>query len=183
MKRTPMKLKLLFAVLLTAMCLSASAQTKVGWTNIELVMTYMPETKLLEKELEAMEAKLGEQLQIKQKYYQQKLLEYMEAKEAGKITPEIDEIAVKELTRLQEEIQGGLKSAEDKLIMRRITLLKPLQDKIQAAIDAVAKEGGYTYILNNSVGSGVPSILYGAEGQDVTVAIAKKLGITVNTGQ
>ena len=177
-----MKVRLYIAALFMLLGMTAFAQapTKVGYTNVELILTYMPETKLIEKELETMETKLGEQLQVKQKYYQQKMMEYMEAKEKNLINAEMDAIAVKELGRLEQEIQTGLQAAQEKLLMRRMAMLKPLQDKIQAAIDGVAKEGGYTYILNNSVGSGVPSILYGAEGVDVTVAIAKKLGVEVN---
>lgn len=175
-----MKSYALIVVFFLMLGFSVQAQTKVGFTNVELILTYMPETKLLEKELETMEKKLMEQLQVKQKYYQQKMLEYMEAKEKGLINAEMDAIAVKELGRLEEEVQVGIQSAQEKLLMRRMTLLKPVQDKIQAAIDGVAKEGSYTYILNNSVGSGVPSILYGLESEDVTVRIAKKLGIEVN---
>jgi outer membrane protein len=175
-----MKARLYIAALLLLLGFTAQAQTKVGYTNVELILTYMPETKLIEKELETMEAKLGEQLQVKQKYYQTKMMEYMEAKEKKLITPEMDAIAVKELGRLEQEVQQGLQAAQEKLLMRRMAMLKPMQDKIQAAIDGVAKEGGYTYILNNTVGSGVPSILFGADGTDVTIAIAKKLGIEVN---
>ena len=175
-----MKLKMILTALITCFGMVAMAQTKVGWTNVELILTYMPQTKLIEKELSTFEGKLGEQLQVKQKYYQQKMQEYMEAKEKGILTPEMDGIATKELQRLGGEVESGLQAAQEKLMMRRMTLLKPVQDGIQAAIDAIAKEGGFTYILNNSVGSGVPSILYGQESEDVTVRIAKKLGIEVN---
>jgi outer membrane protein len=167
------------AILLSGLLLQA--QTKVGWTNVELIMTYMPQTKAIEKELEGLEKKLGEQLEVKQRYYQQKMLEYMEAKEKGIITPELDAVAIKELGKLEAEVQNGLKLAQEALMKKRMSMLQPLQTAIQAAIDAVAKEGGYTYILNNSVGAGVPSILYGQESEDITIKIAKKLGIQVNT--
>ena len=176
-----MKLKLILTAWMACIGLFSMAQTKVGWTNVELILTYMPQTKVIEKELETLETKLGEQLQVKQKYYQQKMLEYQEAKEKNLLNAEMDAIAVKELQRLGGEVETGMKAAQEKLMMRRMTLLKPVQDGIQAAIDGVAKEGGFTYILNNSVGSGVPSILYGQESEDVTVRIAKKLGIEVNT--
>lgn len=175
-----MKRYILMLASLIIMAFAAQAQTKVGWTNVELIMTYMPQTKLIEKELATLEKKLGEQLEVKQRYYQQKLLEYMEAKEKGIITPEMDAIAVKELGRLEGEVQSGVAAAQESLMKKRMTMLQPLQTAIQTAIDAVAKEGGYTYILNNSVGSGVPSILYGQESEDVTIRIAKKLGIEVN---
>jgi len=97
------------AILLSGLLLQA--QTKVGWTNVELIMTYMPQTKAIEKELEGLEKKLGEQLEVKQRYYQQKMLEYMEAKEKGIIILEFDAVAIKELGKLEAEVQNGLKLA------------------------------------------------------------------------
>ena len=67
----------------------------------------------------------------------------------------------------------------ERLMKRRMDLLKPVQDKLQVAIDATAKEGGYTYILNQAVGEGIPSILFGKDSDNLTTVIAKKLGIAV----
>ena len=101
----------------------------------------------------------------------------MEYKQSGKpLSPENEKLATTELQRLEAEIQKGVAEAENRLMKRRMDLLKPVQDKMQGAIDAVAKEGGYTYILNQAV---IPSILYGKESDNVTAAIAKKLGIAV----
>ena len=155
------------------------AQTKIGYTNVELILAYMPETKNIEKELGTLESKIQEQLGVKQKYYQQKLSEFMEAKEKGILNEAQEQAAIQALQGLEGEIQQGLQLAEQKLMERRMETLKPLQDKMQGAIDNVAKEGGYTYILNQAVGSGIPSILYGKESDNVTEAIAKKLGISV----
>lgn len=155
----------------------AQAQEKIGFTNIELILAYMPETEQIEKQLATMEKKITEQLEIKQKYYQQKLMEYMEKKQKGTLSESEEAAYIKELQKLEGEVQQGLQLAQQKLLQKRMELLKPIQDKMQNAIDQVAKEGGYTYILNQAVGSGIPSILYGAESMDVTEKIAGKLGI------
>ena len=173
--------KYIFILLLLVVSQAAWAQeTKIGYTNVELILQYMPQTKAIETELGKLEEAISKTLEVKQKYYQQKLQEFMEYKQSGKpLTPEMEKAATSELQRLEGEVQKGIADAEDKLMTRRMALLKPVQDKMQGAIDAVAKEGGYTYILNQAVGSGIPSILYGKESDNVTTLIAKKLGIAV----
>lgn len=172
--------KYIFALMLALIGFANASQAqKIGYTNVELILSYMPQTKNIENELSKLEEMIGKALQVKQEYYRQKLTEYMEYKQSGRLTPEMDALAVKELQKLEAEIQKGLEDAEDRLLRRRMELLKPLQDKMQSAIDQVAKEGGYTYILNQAVGAGIPSILYGKESDNVTEKIAKKLGIAV----
>jgi outer membrane protein len=176
-----MKKYILFVLLgLVAMAGNSQTVTKIGYTNVELILQYMPETKAIETELSKLEKAISSALEVKQKYYQQKLIEFMEYKQSGKtLTPEMEKLATTELQKLESEIQKGVAEAENRLMKRRMDLLKPVQDKMQGAIDAVAKEGGYTYILNQAVGAGIPSILYGKESDNVTSAIAKKLGIAV----
>lgn len=166
--------------LLALMCFGATLKAqKIGYTNVELLLTYMKETKVVEQELATLEKKLGEQLQVKQKYYQQKLQEYMAKAQAKTISEAESQAAVGELKRLEGEIQSDLQGAEATLMKKRMVLLKPIQDKMQNAIDAAAKEGGYDYVLNQSVGSGIPSILFGQDTHNLTEMIAKKLGINV----
>ena len=174
--------KYIFSVLLVLGAFAANGQavTKIGYTNVELILQYMPETKAIETELSKLQDAISKALEVKQKYYQQKLIEFMEYKQSGKpLTPEMEKIATTELQKLESEIQKGVSDAEEKLMKRRFDLLKPVQDKLQGAIDAIAKEGGYTYILNQAVGEGIPSILYGKESDNVTEKIAKRLGIAV----
>jgi outer membrane protein len=170
---------LMFLLAIAGMGVQAQAVTKIGYTNVELILGYMPETKNIESELAKLEEAIQKQLEVKQKYYQQRMMEYMQAKQEGKLTPELDKVAVAELQKLEAEIQKGLELAEQKMMQRRQELLEPLQKRMQAAIDAVAKEQGYTYILNQAIGQGIPSILYGKEAYNVTEIIAKKLGIAV----
>ncbi|MEM0996656.1 MAG: OmpH family outer membrane protein [Bacteroidota bacterium] len=176
-------------ILLLALALTSTvkAQTgdKIGFTNIELLLAYLPESKTIDKQMQTMEAKLKESLEVKQKYYQQKMMTYVEREQKGPPMGEAEkQAAVAEIQKLEGEIQKDIESGQNRILKRRMELLKPIQDKIQKAIDEVATEGGYSYILNQAVGSGIPSILYGDKQYDVTEAIAKKLGIDVeNEGQ
>lgn len=158
---------------------AAQKTLKVGFTNIELLIAYMPDSKNIEKEVQTLENKLIQSLEIKQKNYQLELDEYIQKVEGNLIPPDQQKAEEERLYGLKSEIEKDIQAADEQVYNRRMQLLMPLQEKIQVAIDAVAKEGGYSYILNQVVGSGVPTIIFGAENMDVTDDIAKKLGIVV----
>ena len=173
-----MKKILSLTVLILGKAVMVQAQ-KIGWTNVELILAYMPETEAMEKKLaEAEKAELAK-LEVKQKYYQQKMLEYMEQGQAGNMSDAEMAGAQQELAKLEQEVQAGLQKAEQKLMQQRMAALAPIQEKMQTAINDEASEGQYDYILNKAMGTGIPTIIFGAESEDVTLKIAKKLGIDV----
>ncbi|MDX1629935.1 MAG: OmpH family outer membrane protein, partial [Fulvivirga sp.] len=55
--------------------------------------------------------------------------------------------------------------------------MEPIYSKVGNTIEAVAKENGYTYILNGNVG-GVDVVLYADDKNDVSDLVLKKMGIT-----
>jgi|YNPMSStandDraft_2_1061718.scaffolds.fasta_scaffold00280_2 outer membrane protein len=174
-----MKFLASLTVLLSVFSLNIAQTLKIGYTNIEYILTFMPEAKQMEQTLRNYEQKLTEQLSIKQSYAQGKLDTYLKMKEEKKLTAQQDEEMQKELLKLDEEIKKFAQASENDILLKREELLKPITDKLQKAIDEVAKEEGYTYILNSTNSSGVATILYGPEQHNVTEKIMKKLGITV----
>ena len=177
-----MKIKnfLFIPVFLMLFAISGQAQeVKIGYTNIELVLLQMPKAKQVEAALATFEQKLTEQLQIKQNYARQRLTEYMEKKEKNQISPEEDQAFQKELGDLDKEIQEFAAESEQKLLAKREELLVPVLDDLQNAIDAVAERKGYKYVLNQTMSSGVSTILYGPEEDDLTEDIMKELGIAL----
>lgn len=161
---------------------SVQAQTKIGYTNVEIILNYMPETKDIEKKIADLTKKIEEQLAIKQRYFQVEYQTYIDKEQRNAWKDEAEKKSFQEkLQRLQLEIENGLSAGEQQLLQERMKLLTPLQTKVQEAIDAVAKEGGFTYIINNSGGDGLPTILYGVDSYDVTLKIAAKLNIKIPT--
>lgn len=173
---------LLLGLMLTAFLPKGHAQTgakpfRLGYTNQQLIFSFMPEAKQIETELRAYEQKLSESLNVKRAYLETKLQEYQSLREQGRLKPEEEEAQRKDLMKLQEEVQRAAEEAEQKLQEKSDVLLKPVQERIQTAIDAVAKEEGYTYIFNTSAG-GTTIMLFGPAEDDVTDKVLKKLGIT-----
>lgn len=183
-KTRSMKIKtLVITLLLSASLFQASAQedtVKIGYTNIELILAYLPETQQMEKELNLMQSKIAEQLKTKEAYLQQKYQELVEKVQNGQLSPQEQEEGQKQLEDLQAEIQKFAEDAEMEIISEREKKLIPLLDKLQNTIDAVADEGNYTYILNQTTSGGVSTILFGPEQNDVTDIIMEKLGIEIS---
>ena len=55
--------------------------------------------------------------------------------------------------------------------------MEPVFKKVGQAIEDVAKENGYTFILTQQIG-GLDVILYADEKNDVSNLVLKKLGVT-----
>lgn len=150
---------------------------RIGYTNLELVLSYLPEAQQIEQQLRTYERKVIEQLNIKQSYLQTKIEEYTELKQQGKLTPAQEEERRKEIMRLDEEIKRFQEESEQNYLKKKAELLQPIIEKLQKAIDELAAAEGYDYIFNNSNSTGVAFILHGPKGDDVTERLLKRLGI------
>jgi len=81
---------------------------------------------------------------------------------------------------MQQGLQEFSSTAQQSMQQKQQALLRPVLDKIQKTIDAVAAENGYTYVLNSDSGSN-PVLLHGPKDGDVSDIILKKMGITPTT--
>lgn len=179
-----MRLKTLAFILLVGFGLTGTAfAQKIGYANIEMILVYMPETKTMNQTLQTYEKKLGEQLQVKQQYAQQKYSEYLQLEQDGKLAPADKETREAELLKLDEEIQKQTATAQENLMKKRQDLLDPIVTKMQTQLKALAAEEGYDYILNTVDGSGVSIVLHGPEQHDLTQKLMTRLGIKIPEGQ
>ena len=172
-----MKLTLKYALTMAiGLLLSMSAQAqKFGFVNSGSILEAMPQVKEAESNLEA----LGKQLQAKgEKMMQDFQLKYQELErkvQAGEITPKAQETETAALEEERNKILAYDQDMQKQLGDKREALLAPILEQVKTAIDAVAKENGYTYIFDGSPGVGV--ILYADESTNVTALVKTKLGI------
>jgi outer membrane protein len=152
------------------------AQTlKIGYTDIEYVLTQMPDYKTASNEIELFQKKLEERFRIKNDYAQSKLQEYYDMERS--LTMDQKKSKEDELMKLDEELKQFEKDAQVELQKKQDDLLAPIREKVLKAIEQVAMEKGYTYILNRS--GGLMNVLYGPKEDDVTESLAGKLGISL----
>lgn len=157
------------------------AQDKIGVINVELIMSYMPEVQTADQQLQTYTQQLEKQLAVKQEIFQQEVSAYQLKLESGAFEGKMMEhqaIADK-LMKQEKELNKEVEDAEYKLSVKRTELLQPVQIKLQKAIDEVKAEKGLTYVLNQTIGDGIPSILYIKPEANLTKDVARKLGIQV----
>ena len=86
---------------------------------------------------------------------------------------------VKFIQNLEASIQEFGQNAQQDLQKKQGELLQPMLTEIQNAIDVVAKDLGYAYVLNTAAdASSTPLLLHADPQYDITEAIFKKLNIT-----
>ena len=177
-----MKIKLVLASLFAIGIQTAvMAQVKIGYTNVEAIIANMPDSKNVQKQLETYEKKLSANLKIKDDYVKQKYQEYMDLRERGTMAADEQQRREAELLKLDEEVQKMAADAEESLLTKQMELMEPVLEKVQNAINAVAKAQGFTYILNQTTSAGVSTILYGPEENDITKAVFATMGVPFPT--
>ena len=160
------------AILISTLLLSVNIfAQKFGHINSNELLLAMPERAAVEGEVKKYTQQLESQLNVMSKEYQQKLDDYRD-KEAT-MTDAIKQDKIKEITNLEERIASFQQTAEKDLQEKNQTLLKPIIDKAKKAIEDVAKENNYTYILD----SGLGVLLYYKDSDDIMPLVKKKLGL------
>ena len=164
---------MLLAITATMMCFAAQAQ-KFGYVNTSEIFNVMPEKASAENTLKQVSDKYETEFKNLQDAFQKKMADY-EAADKDASTPQA--IKDRHQQELQDEymkIQNFQQTASQDLQRQQETLLAPITQKLQNAIQAVGAEGGYTFIFDQAAGS----IIYtGTNAEDVSAKVKAKLGI------
>lgn len=160
--------KILLAVFIAApMCLFAQ---KFGYVNSQEIFGLMPEVKTAEASLVEVSKKYETEFNALQEEYKKKFGEYQAL---AKDTPaSIKERREQELMELQNKIQNFQEVAGQDMQRQQQTLLAPIQEKIRAAIQAVGKENGFTFIFDEVV-----PLYTGADAVDISTMVKAKLNL------
>ena len=155
------------------MPLIAMAQTvKLGYINSQEVMMMMPEVNDVEKQLAEFNEKNMKYLQDMEKEIQDKYAKYEQEKD--NMTEAIRKVQEEELMGLQQRLQTTYQALQQEAQKKQAELLKPLQDKLVAAIESVSKKQGLTMVYDMMSGA----VVYKSEAAiDITPAVKKELGI------
>ena len=127
---------------------------KVGYCEIEKIITIMPEYKLAEARLEGEVQDIQDQAEEMQVEFNVKYKEYTEnvaLKEGaeGKWGPAILQVKEDELTQLQQRTQKFQADAQGTLEQTQNELLEPISLKLDSVIDIIMAEKGYSYIIKD----------------------------------
>lgn len=153
----------------------ANAQSKIGFVDSEYILKHIPEYAAAQKQIDDLAAQWkGES---DQKFEEiSKLYKAFQAEQVL-LTDEMhkrreQEIADKE--KAAKEFQRQKFGYDGELFLRRKELVKPIQDKIYAAVQKVAEEGGFGMLFDKS---SELIMLYSSPKLDKSDAVITKLGL------
>ncbi len=148
-----------------------NAQTKIGYIDAETVLYLMPEAAKIDSLVQLYQRDtVGKEFNSLMATYQFKDSIY---RDSLRVPATVREQTGKELAQLTQTLQNWQQIAQEATQNKQSQLLAPVMRKIQDAIQAVAKEKGYTHVLSRE------SIIVAPDADNLLQAVAKKLNITV----
>jgi len=158
-------------LVLTTTALNAQNQEKFGHIDFGLLYSMMPGLDSVKAKYDQYAKTLQNQFDAMQNELQSKVMDYQSNQ--ATMSAIIKQTKEKEIQDLQARIDAFQNSAQQDLQDKETELKQPLIDKAREAVKQVAKENGYTYILNTSGGM----VIYADPGDDIMDLVKKKLGI------
>ena len=165
------KLKTLITAVMIAGTAFVSNAQKIAHIHLDSLVSLMPESKEAQKAQQDYLKQLEGTITAMQTELQTKYQEYMDNQ--TKLSDLIKKNKEKELQDLDQRIKDFQTNAQQDLQKKNEELGKPVLDKARKAIDQVAKENGYKYVLDSS--SGI--ILFSDPADDIFALVKKKLNI------
>jgi outer membrane protein len=170
------KIKLfLLAAIVTLTAGSVSAQ-KSGYISIDQVVGLMPEIGKIDTVLQKFQAdSLQPQLAVIVQEYNYKD-SILNSKDSLKTPATVRKQYRQDLQNISYQVQNWQGFMQQAMQSKQEQLLEPVYRKAMNALNAVAKENGYSYVYNREV------LLVAPPADDLFPLVAKKLGIKVPTG-
>ena len=169
-------LKIVLTVAFVAGSTSVFAQ-KLGRINMQELVFAMPETAEMQKNLEAYQKELQDQLETIGVEFNNKLNEYTKqvSDKNSTMSDSVRQLKEKELNDLKTRYDEFVQVSQQDMQKKQGELLEPIIVKAQDAVKEVSKAGGYTVVYDTSVNA----VAYFDEAvvTDILPAVKTKLGI------
>lgn len=172
-KQTTMKKTILYFLLAGVMVMTGTvvkAQNKIGYISFNELMAAMPELKKADTVLAEYRAALEQKFEDYKAEFQQKSKQ-LSGPDTAKLTKPQLELKRKSLQELLAKLQGYEQEAGNELQEKRNALLAPIQKKAEDVIQVVAKDNGYTYVMEKEGLHVFPPA------DDILPLVKKKLGL------
>jgi outer membrane protein len=148
----------------------AQGATKIGVISLQELIPTMPEYRKADTALNDYQNALGQNFEdMKREYYEKD--SSLNSKDSTKLTKAQLEIKRREVSELLVKLQGWQQQAQQMYQQKQQDLITPIQKKALEAVQTVAKENGYTYVLSKE------ALLVSPPAEDLLPLVKKKLGI------
>ena len=147
---------------------------KIGYISADEIIQLMPEAATVQKELDQYQQSLYQNAQDKQNALNDAIAKFV--KDSSTLSPSMKEVRRNDLQKQSQDLAGENQRIQDEFAQKRQELSAPIQKKLQDAIEAVAKENGYAYIMPKE------ALIIMPPANDIGPLVIKKLGLKQPTG-
>ena len=148
---------------------TASNAQKIGYISADEIIQLMPEAAVVQKQLDAYQQSLYQNAQDKQNALNDAIQKFI--KDSSTMSASLKEVKRSDLQKQQQDLSGEQQRIQNEFEQKRQELSVPIQKKLKEAIDAVAKENGYTYVMPTE------ALIVMPPGNDLGPLVIKKLGL------
>ncbi len=161
-----MKKILLFALV----ALGSTVVAQTAYVDTDYLMANMPEVKVADQEIQTFTSQLQTELTAADVNANNEFNNIKQQAQDANITEEQRAELARKADDLQKGLQRTQKLAEIQLSTERNKLMKPIYEKLNAAIQKVAKDRGYKMVVS------VNAVLYAEESLNITKLVQTELG-------
>ena len=147
-----------------------NGQVKIAHIEVQKLISEMPDVIAAQKELKKLEDTYTADMESTYKELQTKAQTY--AADASNQTEIINQKRQKELEDMQRGIQEFQQTVSQEMQKKSVDMMQPLIEKARNAIDKVAGQLGFDYVLDSSAGGSV--II--SKGKDIMGEVKLELG-------
>ncbi|SOE20713.1 periplasmic chaperone for outer membrane proteins Skp [Spirosomataceae bacterium TFI 002] len=169
-----MKKIIFFLFILSATTTTFGQTSKVGTIDSDFILSKMPEMAQTQDSLTAYREKLGSQLAEKTANYE-KIYKAAEAV-FDSLSDEAKRAKQEELATLENDVNNFRRNGTQLIELKQDQLMRPLYQKIGVNVATVAKQLGYTQILNISNND---SLAYIDPEFDISEKVLLMMGISI----
>ncbi|MEO5908331.1 MAG: OmpH family outer membrane protein [Ginsengibacter sp.] len=142
---------------------------KIGYISADEIIQLMPEAATIQTQLDQYQQSLSQNAQDKQNALNEAIQRFI--KDSTTMSASLKEVKRSDLQKQSQELAGEQQRMQNDFEQKRQELSIPIQKKLQTAIEAVAKENGYTYVMPTQALIVMPPT------NDIGPLVIKKLGL------
>ncbi len=168
---TRLSLPLLLALLLCASPRLLAQTQKIGFVNSAKIFDELPEARDAAKRLEGFAKPIQDSLQMMQKQIEDRYSDYQ--KKESMMTDASKRTTQQEIQDLQLRAREFAQAKDQDLARQREKIFTPVKDKILKAIEKIAKNEKYSFVLDQN--ENVNIVLYADPKDDLTNRVLDNL--------
>ncbi len=158
---------------------AAAAQQKIGYIDSEYILSKTPDYATVQQQIDRLAQEWQATIESRKREVDEMFRDY-QARELL-YTNEERQSKREEIMRAEAEVERlrmDYFGPEGQLFTRQEQLMRPIQERILAAVETVAREGGYDYVFDKS---GDFLFMYTREQFDLSDDVLQELGIDVES--